>query len=165
MSVTEEKRIGAEVLSPTFSVTSSSSSAASDSDSSSSDGPDVAAEMLDDLERAEIEKSSPMLQGEEDEEEEDKEEDRDEEEGIIELAEHLVPVVFGQALPRSPRSATPLDTEEMEKRAPSTDYPQSQRVYSSPACGISAVLQRQSSDLWMQFDSIGTEMIVTRRGR
>ena len=64
---------------------------------------------------------------------------------------------------RSSRSASPLEMNE--ERCSELEYPLSQRVYSNPPCTISIVLQRQSRELWDQFDSIGTEMIVTRRGR
>lgn len=146
MSDIEEKRIETDIPSPIFSATSSTSST-SDSDSASSDGQRAPEDMLDDLEQ---EEKSLLIQ-----------DDDDEDDGEIENEGNLV--MFGRALPRSPRSTTPIDMEE--QRAPSTDYPQSQRIYSSPSCGISAVLQRQCNELWMQFDSIGTEMIVTRRGR
>lgn len=147
MSDIEEKRIEVDVPSPAFSATSSSSTS-SDSDTTNSDGPGAPVDALDDLEQDE----KHLLIEDNDEEDE---------EGELENEDNLV--VFGRDLPRSPRSTTPVDIEE--QRAPSTDYPQSQRIYSSPSCGISAVLQRQSNELWMQFDGIGTEMIVTRRGR
>ena len=148
MSIISDQHIQTDLPSPVFSAASSGSTSL-DSDSTTSDGPDAHSDMLGDLEDN---KKALLLH--EDVEEED--------EGDIENEANLV--IFRRALPRSPRSATP-DEEEAEERAPSTDYPQSQRIYSSPSCGISAVLQRQCSELWMQFDSIGTEMIVTRRGR
>ena len=66
-----------------------------------------------------------------------------------------------KSLPGSPASINSLDIEE-EKNS-GMGY--SQRVYCNPSCKIAAVLQQQSSELWKQFDTIGTEMIVTRRGR
>lgn len=64
----------------------------------------------------------------------------------------------------SPRSsASPV--EALEERVAGEDCPLSARVYSNPDCKISAALHQQCSSLWAQFDSIGTEMIVTRRGR
>lgn len=64
---------------------------------------------------------------------------------------------------RSSGSASPL--EMSEERSSELEYPLCQRVYSNPPCEISTVLQRQCRELWDQFDGIGTEMIVTRRGR
>ncbi len=61
-----------------------------------------------------------------------------------------------------PGSASSLELEEKRSRL---DYSLSQRIFCSPSCKISAVLQWQSGELWKQFDNIGTEMIVTRRGR
>ena len=154
MSSIEDKPVEMDVPSPTFSAISSSST--SDSDTTTSEGgPEMTMGMLDDDDLQQNTKSSAV---QEEEEEEEEEED-------VEIQDDSNLVIFGRVLPRSPRSTTPTDVEEEEQRAPSADYPQSQRVYSSPSCGISAVLQRQSSDLWMQFDNIGTEMIVTRRGR
>ena len=72
-------------------------------------------------------------------------------------------VIFRRDLPAISRSASPFEIKE--ERCSGEEYPPSQRVYSSPSCSISAGLQRQCYELWDQFDSIGTEMIVTRRGR
>lgn len=72
-------------------------------------------------------------------------------------------VIFRRDLPAISRSASPLEIKE--ERCSGEEYPLSQRVYSNPSCGISTGLQRQCYELWDQFDNIGTEMIVTRRGR
>lgn len=71
--------------------------------------------------------------------------------------------IFRTDIPRMSRSASPLELKE--ERCPGEDYPLSQRVYSSPSSNISTGLHPQCCELWEQFDSIGTEMIVTRRGR
>ena len=73
-------------------------------------------------------------------------------------------VLTMRTIPSSPRSST-SPVEALEERTSSEDCPLSARVYSSPSCKISAALQRQCCSLWSQFDNIGTEMIVTRRGR
>ncbi len=73
-------------------------------------------------------------------------------------------VMLPRTIPESPRSST-SPVEPLEERISSEDCPLSARVYSSPSCKISTALQRQCCSLWSQFDSIGTEMIVTRRGR
>ena len=106
----------------------------------------------------------------EDEEEEEEEEDEDDEEkaekqslSIASTNETLMYVNDVSDLPRSSGSASPLEMQE--ERSSKFEYPLSQRVYSNPPCKMSAVLQRQSRELLDQFDSIGTEMIVTRRGR
>ena len=73
-------------------------------------------------------------------------------------------VLFMRELPRN--SGGSISPPEINEAISSEmDYPLSQRVYSNSPCPISAVLQMQSRELWNQFDSIGTEMIVTRRGR
>lgn len=78
-------------------------------------------------------------------------------------------VHFQRDLQESPRSTSPLEIdeedEEEEEKGSEFEYSLSQRVYCSPSCKISVGLQQQCSQLWGQFDSIGTEMIVTRRGR
>ena len=53
-----------------------------------------------------------------------------------------------------PESPNELKSDEMGERVNSINCPES---------GASAVLS--SRDLWQLFDAIGTEMIVTRRGR
>lgn len=88
------------------------------------------------------------------EEQEDEEEDDDCREDLVTL----------RMIPGSPRSST-SPVEALEERTSSEDCPLSARVYSNPSCKISAALQRQCCTLWSQFDNIGTEMIVTRRGR
>ena len=103
---------------------------------------------------------------EEDEEDEDEERADKEKKLPVDIAnsnEALMYVSDMQDLPRSSGSASPLEMHE--ERSSEFEYPLSQRVYSNPPCKISAVLQRQSRELWDQFDSVGTEMIVTRRGR
>lgn len=49
----------------------------------------------------------------------------------------------------------------------SLDVPEQERVFccNNPNSRSTAALAKSSRDLWMQFDAIGTEMIVTRRGR
>ena len=97
-----------------------------------------------------------------DEQEQQEEEEEEEEEDELPLAgEGLVML---RTIPGSPRSST-SPVEPLEERISSEDCPQSARVYSSPSCKVSTALQRQCSKLWSEFDSIGTEMIVTRRGR
>lgn len=143
MSATvEEKAIEVVMMnipSPLFSATSSSTTSESDA---IYDEPEGAADF-------QQEDNESSIQEEEEEEEE--------EEGA-ENGNSLV--IFGRD---SPRSITPPDYEE--ERGSCEEYPPSERVYSSSSCSISAVLQRQCCDLWRRFDSIGTEMIVTRRGR
>jgi len=101
---------------------------------------------------------------------EDEEEDEDDEEkaekqslSVASTNETLMYINDVSDLPRSSGSASPLEMQE--ERSSKFEYPLSQRVYSNPPCKMSAVLQRQSRQLLDQFDSIGTEMIVTRRGR
>ena len=129
----------------------STSSTSTDSDSTSESAPL----------QPEINAECHILEEEEEEEEEeegevDGEENNDEEISIYQRG--LPPLVS--------RSASPLETLEMEEqRRPAMDFPLSQRVFCSPTCKISTGLQQQCSELWNQFDGIGTEMIVTRRGR
>lgn len=104
-----------------------------------------------------------------DEEEEEEEHQVNQDSEITEfsaedISNHAGLVVFGSDIAKSPKSTSSLDLEE-EKRSSGDDYPLSQRVYCSASCKISGVLQRQCSELWKQFDELGTEMIVTRRGR
>jgi len=106
----------------------------------------------------------------EDEEEDDEDEEDVDKEDDIKVAsvasttnQTLLYVNDMQDIQRSSGSASPLEMQE--ERSSEFEYPLSQRVYSNPPCKISTVLQRQSRELWDQFDSIGTEMIVTRRGR
>lgn len=151
MSTSEEK--GAEVI--VMDVTSPVSSSTSTSDSESmSDVQEEPTELFN------------RLQPEDDEEEEEEEEEDAEGEGKQPsdiLVSQNDSVLFMREIPRSSGSTSPLEMKE--ERSSDLDYPLSQRVYSNPPCKMSAVLQRQSRELWDQFDSIGTEMIVTRRGR
>lgn len=148
MSITEDKDVQVIVMdspSPASSAVSSSSST-TDSDSASEEHEPTA------LETIQPEDKETQIPGEEEEGEEE-----DDENGESNM------VIFQRDLPGISRSASPLDIKE--ERCSGEEYPLSQRVFSSPSCGISTGLQRQCSDLWGQFDSIGTEMIVTRRGR
>lgn len=45
------------------------------------------------------------------------------------------------------------------------DFRMPERVYSESKSGIQYSAFLETADLWKQFDDIGTEMIVTRRGR
>lgn len=36
---------------------------------------------------------------------------------------------------------------------------------SNPSLAMSVAMERDCKELWSQFDEVGTEMIVTRRGR
>lgn len=122
------------------------------STSSTSDSEDVSdeqetapsANVLDRIQLQDEEMPSPLAL---------REEMAEEEEGQL--------VMFRKDFPRSPDSPVVIE----EERSSGMDYPLSQRVYSNPSCSISTILQRQCAELWRQFDSIGTEMIVTRRGR
>lgn len=144
MSLTEDKDVQVIVMdSP--SPSSCSSSSTTDSDSTSEEH-----------EPAAMESVQP-----DDKESQVPEEEGDDDEGG-ENEENNV-MIFRRDLPAISRSPSPLEIKE--ERCSGDEYPLSQRVYSNPSCGISAGLQRQSYDLWNQFDSIGTEMIVTRRGR
>ena len=73
----------------------------------------------------------------------------------------------------SPTSSDPEDDvqdmqgEEPDVQASIDEYAPEERIHSlsDPNSQITAVLQSSSSMLWKQFDALGTEMIVTRRGR
>lgn len=146
MSLTEENDVQVIVMespSPASSAISSSSST-TDSDSASEHEPAA----LENIEEEEDQEARTPL-------EVDEEEDVENEESNV--------VIFRRDLPGLSRSSSPLEIKE--GRCSGDEYPLSQRVYSSPTCGISTGLQRQCCDLWGQFDTIGTEMIVTRRGR
>lgn len=149
-SLAEEKDVDVIVMdipSPASSAASSSSSEADSAESISEENEPI-------LEGAghdnDEDPPMPEIRGECDDEEDD-DESRN---GLV---------IFRSDLPRMSRSASPLEIQE--ERSSGEEYPSSQRVYSSPSCMISSVLQRQCCELWEQFDSIGTEMIVTRRGR
>ena len=152
-SLNEDKDVDVIVMD----VPSPASSAASSS-SSTSDSTDSISEENEPMpERVGHDGKDPsmpqiQLQGECDDEDEDE----------IDASRNGL-VIFRSDLPRISRSASPLEIQE--ERSSGEEYPLSQRVYSSPSCMISSVLQRQCCELWEQFDSIGTEMIVTRRGR
>ena len=73
----------------------------------------------------------------------------------------------------SPLSSDPEDDmqdlhgDESDVQASIEEYAPEERMHSmsDPSSEITAVLQSSSSILWKQFDAIGTEMIVTRKGR
>ncbi len=71
--------------------------------------------------------------------------------------------------PESPLSPPLMDHGDQEPivSALCAEYSQEDKVYSNnhPDVKIAAVLNAQSKHLWKQFDALGTEMIVTRRGR
>lgn len=69
--------------------------------------------------------------------------------------------------PPSPTLSEHGDHEPMMVSALSAEYSPEDKVYScnKPDSEIAAVLNAQSKHLWKQFDALGTEMIVTRRGR
>ena len=58
-------------------------------------------------------------------------------------------------------SCIPLHFAKTEKEA----GPEEGLASSNPSQAMSATLESECKELWRQFDSIGTEMIVTRRGR
>lgn len=138
------------IPSPASSAASSSSSTSDSTDSISEENEPILEGAGHDDDK---EPSMPKIQEECDDDEDDDEVD----------ANGNGLVIFRRDLPRISRSASPLEVQE--ERSSGEEYPLSQRVYSSPSCTISSVLQRQCCELWEQFDSIGTEMIVTRRGR
>lgn len=147
MSSTEEKDIeviAMDAPSPASSTISTSSTSDSE-DVSDEQETAPSANVLDRIPLQDEEMPSPLALREEMAEEE--------EEGQL--------VMFRKDFPRSPDSPVVIE----EERSSGMDYPLSQRVYSNPSCSISTILQRQCAELWRQFDSIGTEMIVTRRGR
>jgi hypothetical protein len=123
----------------------SSSSSTSDSDSGSEVHNSAS------IQQEDKEHCTPEMEAEEG----DEEEHGDERNNMVLFRRDLPPIIS--------RSTSPLEINE--ERCSGEEYPLSQRVYSSSSCGISAGLQQQCYDLWNQFDSIGTEMIVTRRGR
>ena len=155
MSSAEDKGME-EVMAIDVASLSSSSTATSDSESLS-----------------DVQEEPPVLYNglvpEDEEDDEDVEEDVDREEDIKVASvasstnQTLLYVNEIQDIQRSSGSASPLEMQE--ERSSEFEYPLSQRVYSNPPCKMSTVLQRQSRELWDQFDNIGTEMIVTRRGR
>lgn len=70
----------------------------------------------------------------------------------------------------SPPSSDPEDdmnVEDNEIQGGVDGYSLEERIHSisDPSSQITAVLQSSSANLWRQFDALGTEMIVTRRGR
>nr|CAE45764.1 Tbx1/15/20 protein [Axinella verrucosa] len=69
----------------------------------------------------------------------------------------------------SPESSTnELDSPpSLEMRSMDSEYLPDEKVHCSnhPDSKMAVALQHQSRKLWKQFDSVGTEMIVTRRGR
>ena len=70
----------------------------------------------------------------------------------------------------SPPSSDPEDdmnVEDNEIQGGVDGYTLEERIHSisDPSSQITAVLQSSSANLWRQFDALGTEMIVTRRGR
>ena len=73
----------------------------------------------------------------------------------------------------SPPSSDPEDDlhdlsgQETDIQGSIDAYAPEERItsLSDPNSRIKAVLQRSSATLWKQFDALGTEMIVTRRGR
>lgn len=146
MSSTEEKDIeviAMDAPSPASSTISTSSTSDSE-DVSDEQETAPSANVLDRIQLQDEEMPSPLAL---------REEMAEEEEGQL--------VMFRKDFPRSPDSPVVIE----EERSSGMDYPLSQRVYSNPSCSISTILQRQCAELWRQFDSIGTEMIVTRRGR
>lgn len=151
MSLTEDKDVQViEMDSPSPASSAISSSSSTTDSESASEGHETAA-----MVSIQPEDKDPQVPEEEREEDGAEEgDDEDERNGMV---------IFRSDLPTISRSTSPLEIKE--ERCSGEEYPLSQRVYSSPSCNISAGLQRQCYELWDQFDSIGTEMIVTRRGR
>ena len=60
-----------------------------------------------------------------------------------------------------------LQGDESDVQGTIDAYAPEERMHSlsDPNSQITAVLQNSSATLWRQFDALGTEMIVTRRGR
>lgn len=60
-----------------------------------------------------------------------------------------------------------LQGDESDVQGTIDSYAPEERMHSlsDPNSQITAVLQNSSAALWRQFDALGTEMIVTRRGR
>ena len=69
----------------------------------------------------------------------------------------------------SPQSSTnePDSPPSLEMRSLDSEYVPEEKIMCSnrPESKMSVALQHQSRKLWKQFDTVGTEMIVTRRGR
>jgi len=69
----------------------------------------------------------------------------------------------------SPESSTnELDSPpSLEMRSLDSEYLPEEKVHCNnhPDSKMTVALQHQSRKLWKQFDTVGTEMIVTRRGR
>lgn len=69
----------------------------------------------------------------------------------------------------SPQSSTnePDSPPSLEMRSLDSEYVPEEKIpcTNRPESKMSVALQHQSRKLWKQFDTVGTEMIVTRRGR
>lgn len=160
------------VNSPANSDTSSSSSNSSLSSSTASD--------INDLENGAAEENISLQEVDNDDEDEKNDATASPPQNLIPSHRDLNGIVTFNTSPihsssiASPPSSDPeedlhdLHGDENDIQASSIDeYAPEARVHSltNPSSRITAVMQSSSAVLWKQFDALGTEMIVTRRGR